>query len=742
MTGCLPETALASCRVEGALPQSLILFLQGVPPKVVLSAFQSDCKSRDVKWCSCEAQMLAVKWFVKHPVVLMYPPRPRMVRALLKMYIASVEEQYTADVAVPCTLSEGPVQVDLMEEFIRLSVLGEASEQDYCFKTFYNPFVSVPGTHRITNASVASAPPSGLPMPQSANSSPSPSHSLSSSSSSLDSSRRASSPDMDMGSVLPSPSLHREPAHVPCPHSPPQCIVASEGLEDISSPAPSKRSPRQHRHPSENQPRQLTPDATTPVLAGAAATSLGSVFKEFSILRVSSEQFANVGLALWPAAFVMAQLLAQELRGQTHMLADVLGLPRAMSSTISTSAPSAPHRQHLLTTPAPVSSDVVPNCSPRISNSGNVGSRNATKPHNGRLRILELGAGAGLTPVYLHHMEEYTQHVGSFLATDYQEVIVDNMRFNMRENGIRLTPDPLPSTPGLDEGRALPLHRAAVLDWRNHDENERLFMTSGVDVILMADCIYDADVIPALVDTIHLALTVPGITSSTPEEPRSSAFLEDDGGASITDAPQKQRCCIVVQTHRQNVTMQRFFSAVRAFGDVRSYTLVRQMARSLRISKDYSGVDGDCIPLGGWDQETLLRYPDRMVCALMPDVILEDGRMRSASNEQLGNCANEAAATTGDHPTSHAPPATPLSTSLGTPGIASAVEDFAKPLPLSNSNSSMSSHVPLSRRTTVSPLREAAETLLADEMIGPFYTSMVGLIGVHVITLKPVSEAR
>ncbi|CAC9504139.1 conserved hypothetical protein [Leishmania infantum JPCM5] len=668
----LPRNTPSLCSFECSFPRSLILFLQSAPPTIVLSAFQADCESQGVAWCSAEAQMLAVEWFVRHPVVKKYPPRRRMVRALLKAYINSVEEQYAADYALSSTSSEDPVQTELMEEFIRVSVFGGASEQGFCFKTFYNPFASAPDTPAITSAPATSTPPSGPSMPLSAIPTPSQVHSVPPGSSP----RASSSPEMHTGSSQRSLNSHSEPTHTLSPHGLPPCILVNDdskvllSMASVRSPptSPSQRSPRHHQHQQQRQhvPLPPHPPAPTPASAAAAAAAVRPL-DQFSSIRVSCEQFSNVGLSLWPAAFVMIQLLAQELKGQTHMLADVLGLPRATSSTANSSASPAPllatsNGLHPHTMPTPLSLGPTASCSLRSSNDGSAGSSSGTNVCSSPLRILELGAGVGLTPVYLHHMKEYQQHVASFLATDYQESIVDNMRFNMTENGIRLVSESLAAQRGLERGPTPPLHRAALLDWLNHADNEEMFMEDEVDVTLVADCIYDTDVIPALVDTIHLALTARSTA------PYTSGTLK------------KKRCCIVVQTHRQDTTMQKFFSSVLTFGQVRSYNLVRQVVGSLRISEDHSGDDGGCVPLGGWDRQAQLLNPDQVVCALVPDVILEDGSMRSASGQWHDSGANETAT--------------------------------------------------------------AAEALLADGMIGPFYTSMVGLIGVHVITLKAAKVAR
>ncbi|KAG5474765.1 hypothetical protein LSCM4_03941 [Leishmania orientalis] len=742
------------CSIEHTFPRSLILFLQSAPPNIVLSAFQTDCEGRNVTWCSAEAQMLAVEWFVQHPVVKQYPPRLRMVRTLLKTYITSVEEQHVADCALSSTSSEDPVRTELMEEFIRVNVLGDASEQQFCFKTFYNPLATAPGTPATRSAPTAPALPSDSPMLLSAtpmlplarltmaNSSPAQGHPTS-----ADSLPRASSPEMHASTAPRSLRQDVEPAHTNLPHCLPPCIVANGGSEALLSMAsvhspptsPEKSSPmhRLHLQPCQQQ-QLLSPHFPAQTPASATAVTPARVLDQFSAIRVSREQFSNVGLSLWPAAFVMVQLLAQELKGQTRMLADVLGLPRVGSGGVSSTASSEPLRSapnngrcsHAI--PAPLPPGPVLNSSLRSGESSSAGSssRGTMQQHSGQLRILELGAGAGLTPVYLHHMKEYNQHVTSFLATDYQQTIVDNMRFNMAENGIRLLSNSLAAKCEAELDERPPHHRAALLNWMNHDDNEVLFRENEVDVTLVADCIYDADVIPALVDTIHLALTTRGAASSA----------EGDGDTATADVLQKQRCCIVVQTHRLNSTMQKFFSAVRAFGQVRSYTLVRQRAGLLRISKDHSGIDGGCVPLGDWDEQLLLRHPDRVVCALMPDVILEDGSMRYASLPQHGDSANETATAVADRFASPLPPPASPVALVGTSGVATAVGELPKPLQSSRSTDSASSPAPIS----CSPPSAASSTeaQLAAEMIGPFYTSMVGLIGVHVITLKPAKVAR
>ncbi|KAG5474432.1 hypothetical protein LSCM1_03214 [Leishmania martiniquensis] len=735
-----PPIAPSLCDAEHTFPLSLILFLQSAPPNIVLSAFQADCESRHVSWCSAEGQMLAAEWFVQHPAVKKYPPRLRMVRTLLKAYITSVEEQYGADGVLSSASSEDLVRTELMEEFIRVNVCRGVSAQELCFKTFCNPFVVAPGIPTTKGPTNAPVLPSGSPMLQCATPTP-PLAYRSMANSSPTQERPTSADSLQYASLSPGryvSSAQRllqsrsESTHPHSPHYLPPGIVTNGDSEmslitsSVGSPStsPPKGSPTRHQHAQQDQQQRLSTDLLAQTSASASAAAAARVLGHFSAIRVSHEQFSNVGLSLWPAAFVMVQLLAQELKGQTHMLADVLGLPRVAGGSASSTAslkpslraPNSRWQSHAVaTSPAPGS---LPDIGLRSS---------APKPHSSQLRILELGAGAGLTPVYLHHMEEYKKHVASFLATDYQETIVDNMRFNMAENGIRLVSSSLRAKDDEWEGHQRPpLHRAALLDWMNHDANERMLKETEVDVTLVADCVYDADVIPALVDTIHLALTSRGTASSATA-----------GGL------QKQRCCIVVQTHRQNTTMEKFFSAVRVFGQVRSYTLVRRAAGSLRMSQDHSGADGGCIPLGDWNEESVSVNPDRVVCALVPDVVLEDGSMRYASRCQHSDKVKGTATAAEDRLALLSAPPVPPRASPGTPVTANAVTGSPTPLQRSKSASSTDSQVPTSQSTSsVAHASATAEALLADAMIGPFYTSMVGLIGVHVITLKPAKATR
>ncbi|RNC47376.1 hypothetical protein TcCL_NonESM02708 [Trypanosoma cruzi] len=210
----------------------------------------------------------------------------------------------------------------------------------------------------------------------------------------------------------------------------------------------------------------------------------------FLSIRLAAEQFANVGLALWPAAFVLVQLLLAECSSPTPIIL----------------------------------------------------------PHEGALRILELGAGVGLTPVMLHQYSCYKKRVQGSVLTDYQPELVENILFNLRSH-IMSGERPHESLSDTEEAGAP--HVAELLDWTEHERNREKLREWGCNVILAADCIYEVDLIDSFVTTLHQALSV------------SEAAV-----------------AIVVQTHRQNKTMKCFFDAVRkAAMCVSSYRLAKSSSQ-------------------------------------------------------------------------------------------------------------------------------------------------------------------
>ncbi|ESL06575.1 hypothetical protein TRSC58_05749 [Trypanosoma rangeli SC58] len=209
--------------------------------------------------------------------------------------------------------------------------------------------------------------------------------------------------------------------------------------------------------------------------------------KSFLPVRLAAGQFMNVGLALWPASFVLVQLLLTEF---------------------SSSVP-------------------------------------VFLPREGDLRILELGAGVGLTPLMLHQCLRYKERVKRCVLTDYHPELVENILFNLHSH-IR-TREPMHDSLCRTEEETAP-HVAEVLDWTEHERNRESLRKWGCNIILASDCIYDVNLINSFVTTLHYAL--------------NSA---DNAVA------------IVVQSHRQKETMKRFFDAAQAAAMcVSSYRLAKK----------------------------------------------------------------------------------------------------------------------------------------------------------------------
>ncbi|CBH17896.1 hypothetical protein, conserved [Trypanosoma brucei gambiense DAL972] len=208
--------------------------------------------------------------------------------------------------------------------------------------------------------------------------------------------------------------------------------------------------------------------------------------EKYVSVRLAVGQFTNVGLALWPSAFVLVQLLAREL---------------------SEPSPS-----------------VVP------------------FPLEGELRLLELGAGVGLLPLLLKRQRAYEDRVCCCILTEYQQELVDNITFNLALQDIVVAEAVTSDTPNSGG----PLHAVALLDWREHEQNQVKLRNWGCNLILAADCVYDVSLIQPFVRTLHDALSA----------------TNGCGGA------------VVVQTHRQRETIQRLFAVLEEAGlSVCSYRL-------------------------------------------------------------------------------------------------------------------------------------------------------------------------
>ncbi|CAD2218830.1 Lysine methyltransferase, putative [Angomonas deanei] len=391
---------------------------------------------------------------------------------------------------------EDPVHLELMESYIGLSVMNAGVNDDWCYKSFFNPYIERLRTTRRTE--------------------------------------------------------HKY-------------LNMDGGVEDASG---DKEERREQRRREKKE-----------------------ILSMFCPVRVSCQQLSNVGYSLWPASFVMTQLLAQELVGTTRLLAPYL----------------FPHRKLW-------------------------GEAEANEPPldmSERLNIVELGSGVGLTPALLHRVPAYCRHVGTYTITDYQNGILENINYNLDENKVCRVEDYVAASRGLQSDVEPPFHMTAIVDWTRLATARSVITSCPMNLLLAADCIYDVDVIPGLVATMRVFMqeSFPAMVSKSNRMTLGSTKQEND---------LQKRTCLVVQTHRQNSTMKVFFDAVREFAVVRSYLLVRrrigEMRRRLSSGKD--GRDRGLIPLGEWaatiDQgPTVFEDEERIVCALQPDEVLPDGSLRS-----------------------------------------------------------------------------------------------------------------
>lgn len=261
-------------------------------------------------------------------------------------------------------------------------------------------------------------------------------------------------------------------------------------------------------------------------------------------------QFTNVGLSLWPSAFVLLECLRGALQPNNNNAAT------AAAGDVS---------QLLFASSSP------------------------------SLRFVELGSGVGITGVILERLARLgsidATLVDSCVVTDYQECIVENAATNIKQSLCSFDATSSSSTAAAAAAApAFPI-MCEILDWTSDAPAKAAVFSSSssaarsiestqnategtvgeqqhIDgrpttssssspscVILAADCIYDIDVVEGLVDTIHTGLAV---------------SLES---ASSTPTERITPCCIVVQTHRQESTMKYFFDRVEKLFDVVSWNV-------------------------------------------------------------------------------------------------------------------------------------------------------------------------
>jgi hypothetical protein len=247
-------------------------------------------------------------------------------------------------------------------------------------------------------------------------------------------------------------------------------------------------------------------------------------------------QFTNVGLSLWPSAFVLLETLRSALQ----------------NATLATSSVA-----QLLCGTSPVK----------------------TPPN--AFRFIELGSGVGVTGVVLERLARLgsidTSLVESCVATDYQECIVENALENLRQSSSVVR-----RRDGTAEVKATAFPVSCeILDWTSEpDVKAAVFSTiapsfATTGVILAADCIYDIDVVEDLVDTIRLGIECLHAQSAG-GNPENLEDVTEQGNVTPVVSPPPPPCCLVVQTHRQESTMKYFFDRVVKHFSVNSWSVLPQ----------------------------------------------------------------------------------------------------------------------------------------------------------------------
>lgn len=653
------------------LPQSFLLFLQGAPGNTILQAFKSDCQSRNYDWASMESQVWALRLFIRHPLAKQYPPHPQALQSFLKRYINDIEEQSVKKQAKNDCSNRKNYSEDNDEELLHPDLLSahchffsyaETREPSMCYKSFVNSYAS------ISNFLCRATPRS-----------------------------RQNSNPLCYGAHLIFPE------RITASHQSLNLIQQeNEGSRESSAAVLSTGGTSRDGSPSFSSSMQC---ATTPSHSWTAET----LSQMWNTVGVSQNTFQNVGLALWPAAFALVQLLSQEFSGESCLIESI-----AIASALQK-----------------------------------------------RIAIVELGAGVGLTPCVMAAQPGFQEKVHSFCATDYQVELIENIKRNFWINGIEeeqeqkeitqsnkdvsfVDGNEVIKTKGTaslqdvlrsakvenshvterkekdlnDDHQAIHIgekceeeeKRASaptfppvkfslkLLDWNELPICHSLFSSHGCDLILGADCIYDVSVIPAFVSVIHSGLTLTSASSFASVPP----------------------CAVVVQTHRQARTMKIFFDQVREHHlSVRSYRaqllpleeaarLLQEHSSSTATTTSFSSSSlwnsqKKVIPLGKWPPSSSIPFT---------------GRTASMTNS------------------------TPFLSSLGVKNSASSsvstkVCVLVADEVLSNGNfqSLDSSSTPKGETAAGNEEAQPAD-IIEDGWIGQYYVSMIDLLGVHIITAE------
>ena len=347
---------------------------------------------------------------------------------------------------------------------------------------------------------------------------------------------------------------------------------SSSAIDDSSSPGDGASSYKTFLLPpaacaSGTEPELGSPKWREELEAVAAAASNSSIMcgcaqGRHDVIPVAmrvGDQFTNVGLSLWPSAYVTVLVLVRLLLHREACQAPESLNVHGAGETL---------RKFL-----------------RLSEGCQGTMQSASRCHPAA--VLELGAGVGLTSICLDRLLP-TSVAGRFIATDYQPVIVDNCLKNIALNYELV----LPFQPTASSSRC----EAALLDWTEHDVNAAKIRQWSPDLIVAADCIYDVAVIPALAETLRLALYQPG----------------DDDNKEEDSPP----IALVVQTHRNAETIGLFLKHVSRFAVCESYRFVTSESLTTSSATVNSNIAAKCsCSTNNWK---LARLEDGMLQDAMP----------------------------------------------------------------------------------------------------------------------------
>lgn len=117
---------------------------------------------------------------------------------------------------------------------------------------------------------------------------------------------------------------------------------------------------------------------------------------------------------------------------------------------------------------------------------------------NKKIKLLELGSGAGLTGVFIKNYPEIMSHFDQVILSDYQDIILQNLNYNIKLNN---------NYNEIDNKNKIEIHQrndliqSLMLDWTNYDKST--LNNYNFDLILGSDIVYDINFIEPLGNLIN-----------------------------------------------------------------------------------------------------------------------------------------------------------------------------------------------------------------------------------------------